>query len=124
MCNYCEAIAQRLNSRAGANGVRYSIATEHEHSCCVLLAREDKFLVKGRWHTWIDYPKYNQLIMDYYSSEGQSTFTSTDYMAETPSWALYQSQEHGFDPVENRFRRNKQGKLVERDYKASESGCG
>ena len=107
-----------------ASRVRYSIATEHEHSCCVLLAREDKFLVKGIWHTWIDYPKYHTLIQDYYASNGEKTFVSTDYMLPTPHWALYQAPERGFDPVENRWRRNKAGALVEREYKSSESGCG
>ena len=68
-----------------------------------------------------------------------------DYMAPTPSWALYDAEERGFDPVEERFRRyvflyfgvwvqptnltfvvrsNKNGQLVEEEYKASESGCG
>ncbi len=122
VCAYCEAIADRL--AVGGKSVPYSIATEHEHSCCVLLAREDKFLVDGKWNTWIDYPKYNKLITEYYATEGKATFTSTDYMAPTPHWALYRSEERGFDPIENRFRRNKKGEIVEREYKSSESGCG
>jgi len=32
----------------------YSLAFEHEHSNCILLANH-KFFVDGRWHTWIDY---------------------------------------------------------------------
>ena len=133
VCAYCEAIAEKVNERltvtADGEGDRvrplvYKIATEHEHSCCVLIAREDKFKVDGEWHTWIDYKKFNALITEYYASGGKSTFTSVDYMAPTPSWALYQSNERGFDPIENRYRRNKQGQLVERDYKASDSGCG
>ncbi len=104
--------------------VPYSIATEHEHSCCILLAREDKFKIDGAWHTWIDYDKFNVLIAEYYASNGAKTFTSIDYMAATPEWALYQSKDHGFDPEEQRWRRNKTGNLVEIEYKASESGCG
>jgi tRNA wybutosine-synthesizing protein 1 len=122
VCAYCEAIIGHLAD--SGNSVTYSIATEHEHSCCVLLAREDKFKVEGVWHTWIDYEKFNQLITRYYDSDGKISFTGQDYMAHTPSWALYQSEEKGFDPVENRWRRNRKGEKVERDYKSSESGCG
>jgi tRNA wybutosine-synthesizing protein 1 len=64
------------------------------------------------------------LITDYYASGGEKTFVSTDYMAATPAWALYESSERGFDPNENRWKRNKNGDLVEIDYKSSESGCG
>ena len=122
VCQYSEALATRLRERG--KSVAYSIATEHEHSCCILLAREDKFKVDGVWHTWIDYDKYNELIQDYYRSNGSKTFSSIEYMAQTPSWALYQSNTHGFDPVEQRWRRNKAGTLVDIEYKSSESGCG
>ena len=36
----------------------YGLACEHEHSCCLLLARKDRFLVDGAWHTWIDYERF------------------------------------------------------------------
>lgn len=45
-------------------------------------------------------------------------------MAVTPEWALYQSQEKGFDPSEARWRRNKLGGMVENAYQPSGSGCG
>jgi len=122
VCAYSEAILKTL--MAGGKSVPYSIATEHEHSCCVLIAREDKFKPNGEWHTWIDYTKYHILIKEYNASGGTKTFRSEDYMAKTPTWALYQSVEKGFDPVENRWRRNKKGEIVERDYKSSDSGCG
>ena len=113
----------------------YSIATEHEHSCCILLAREDKFLIDGVWHTWIDYDKFQQLMVQYYDSQiscaeskGEEqtlfSFSSTDYMAPTPSWATYKSETRGFDPTESRWKRTKTGKMVEIEYKSSESGCG
>lgn len=123
----------------GICSVKYSIATEHEHSCCVLLAREDKFLIDGRWHTWIDYDKFNKLITRYHAEQaaaGESkegtygdevfSFTSTDYMVETPEWAVYKNKlgTKGFDPLESRWKRTKTGKMVEIDYKSSESGCG
>ena len=45
-------------------------------------------------------------------------------MAKTPKWALYNSEERGFDPNEQRFRRNKQGVLIANEYRPSGSGCG
>jgi len=130
VCDYAEAISANLKARNNNNSDEavyvpgYSIATEHEHSCCVLLAREDKFKVDGEWYTWIDYNKFDELIAEYYASGGEKKFTSSDYMAKTPSWALYKSAERGFDPVESRWRRNKAGAIVEIEYKASDSGCG
>ncbi len=122
VCDYGEAIAARLQERG--RSVAYSIATEHEHSCCILLAREDKFKPQGIWHTWIDYPKFDELIQRYYDSAGTVSFNSIDYMLPTPEWALYKSTERGFDPKEQRWRRNQAGVIVENEYKASSSGCG
>lgn len=82
----------------------YKIAAEHEHSNCLLLANT-KFLVDGQWHTWIDYDKFHKLIGEYESSNGESTFTSLDYMEKTPDWAVFGSKERGFDPAEVRWRR-------------------
>ena len=137
VCAYGEAIAQALKER-GILPYQYSIATEHEHSCCILLAREDKFLIDGVWHTWIDYDKFQALMVQYYESKASSAeskngedrevtpfnFTSTDYMAPTPAWATYKSETRGFDPAESRYKRTKTGKMVPIEYKSSESGCG
>jgi len=123
VCAYSEALATRLVER-GVLGFKYSIATEHAHSCCILLAREDKFKVDGVWHTWIDYARFNDLIRKYYETEGKEGFDSVDYIARTPDWALYQSSTQGFDPEEQRWRRNKQGSMVVNEYKSSDSGCG
>ena len=40
----------------------YEVACEHVHSCCVLLAKTDKFRVDGQWFTWIDYDKFHDLV--------------------------------------------------------------
>jgi len=40
---------------------KYKFACEHEHSCCLLIADSDKFLINGEWHTWIDYEKFHAL---------------------------------------------------------------
>ncbi|XP_077995232.1 S-adenosyl-L-methionine-dependent tRNA 4-demethylwyosine synthase TYW1-like isoform X2 [Glandiceps talaboti] len=82
----------------------YDIACEHEHSNCVLIAH-NKFKVDGTWHTWIDYSRFHQLIQSY--ENDKNTFTAEDYMAKTPAWAVFGSNEQGFDPVETRFHRKK-----------------
>lgn len=124
VCAFGEALCARLSQR-GRLGYRYALATEHEHSCCILLARCDKFLINDQWYTWIDYDKFHALMRAFYASGGKSTFTSTDYIAPTPDWAVYQSETHGFDPLEQRFYRNKNtGKIEPIPYEASESGCG
>jgi len=121
VCTYGDNLARVLRER-GVAPTSYSIATEHEHSCCILLAREDKFKPQGVWHTWIDYPRFHELEQEYYKTG--ALFSSEDYYLPTPEWALYQSQTHGFDPTESRFRKNKAGAIVEVEYKSSESGCG
>lgn len=44
-----------------SNGI-YEVACEHVHSCCVLLAKVDKFKVDGKWYTWIDYERFQELV--------------------------------------------------------------
>ncbi|KPI88044.1 hypothetical protein ABL78_2870 [Leptomonas seymouri] len=74
----------------------YHIACEHEHSCCVLIAL-DKFFFGHRWHTWINYERFYELV-----ESGRTDFTSLDYAAVTPTWATYKSKEKGFDPEQTR----------------------
>jgi len=78
----------------------YELACEHQHSCIVLLAHK-KYKIDGRWHTWIDYDRYHELV-----AEGRE-FGSMDYLAPTPDWALYGSEEAGFDPQETRVYHNR-----------------
>ncbi|KAH6763623.1 flavodoxin family protein / radical SAM domain-containing protein [Perilla frutescens var. hirtella] len=94
---FSEALARKSN---GA----YEVACEHAHSCCVLLAKVDKFKVNDQWHTWIDYEKFHNLV-----SSGER-FTSKDYMAPTPSWAVYGAEEGGFDPQQSRYRKERHHK--------------
>jgi tRNA wybutosine-synthesizing protein 1 len=89
----------------------YDIACEHKHSCSVLLARVDTFSewdqVTGKrtWKTWIDYPKFNELAR-LHATDPTFTFSALDYVADTPSWALFGAEEEGFDPSDKRHRRN------------------
>ncbi|KEG08956.1 tRNA wybutosine-synthesizing protein 1 [Trypanosoma grayi] len=85
-------------ARAGSSRP-YNIACEHEHSCCVLIALR-RFRVNGVWHTWIDYDKFTAL-----ARSGRRDFTAAEYAAPTPSWAVFSSEEKGFDPTQVRVRR-------------------
>eukprot|EP00939_MAST-03C_sp_MAST-3C-sp1_P002798 g2798.t1 len=117
VCKFSEALVEILGDD------RYGIAAAHQHSCLVLVAKT-RFRIKGRWHTWINYETFDRLIKRYYKSGKTETFTATDYMAPTPTWAVYGAEEQGFDPNETRFRKMRNGKIKERPYKSSESGCG
>lgn len=95
--SFTQKLCDKVNEILGE--VRYELASEHEHSCCILIA-DKKFKVDGEWHTWIDYEKFHSL-----TASGKS-FVDTDYMAKTPSWAYFGSAEKGFDPNETRFKRS------------------
>ncbi|KAJ4935857.1 hypothetical protein JOQ06_017384 [Pogonophryne albipinna] len=67
-----------------------------------------QFKVEGEWWTWIDYERFQELVQAQEESGGQQGFSALDYMAKTPSWALFGATEQGFEPVDTRFhRRNK-----------------
>merc|ERR1712232_1097746 len=78
----------------------YELACEHQHSCIVLIAHK-RFKIDGQWHTWIDYDRFHEL------ATAGSSFSAMDYCAPTPDWALYGSEEHGFDPQEKRVFHNR-----------------
>lgn len=93
----------------------YAIASEHEHSNCILVAH-NKFKINGTWRTWIDYDRFHELVSRFHAT-GES-FSSLDYMEETPAWAVFGCKEQGFDPQEKRwFRKGKAEVNVE-------GGCG
>lgn len=58
----------------------YELVSEHKPSWVVMLAKK-KFFKEGRWHTWIDFPKYDELVNNPKTKE---TFTTEDYLKETP----------------------------------------
>lgn len=88
---FSESICSNLND--------YELACQHEHSCLVLIAHK-KLKINGEWHTWIDFDKFSKL-----STSGKP-YTYMDYIEKTPSWALYNSTEKGFDPNQKRFKKN------------------
>jgi len=84
-------------------GPDYAIACEHVHSCCILIA-DARLKIGGKWHTWIDYDRFHELVQEYYASG--KPFGVLDYAASTPEWAVFGAAEEGFDPAEVRFYRN------------------
>lgn len=80
------------------------MACEHAHSCCILLARKDRFFRGGQWWTWIDYDQFMKL------QEEGNEFNSEDYLLQTPSWAVFGSPESGFDPKETKFKKQRNHK--------------
>eukprot|EP00053_Salpingoeca_punica_P015214 m.139375 g.139375 ORF g.139375 m.139375 type:complete len:805 (-) comp16653_c4_seq1:262-2676(-) len=93
----------------------YELMSEHEHSNCFLIAHK-KFKVDGRWHTWIDYDRFHDLV-----AAGQP-FTSMDYLAPTPEWAVMGHAARGFDPQETRFHRRAKPS-TDPEKKIDLSGC-
>ena len=90
---FCQDLVAKLSDA-------YELACVHEHSCSVLIANK-KFKINDKWHTWIDYEKFHDLVAS------NLPFTSLDYVLETPDWAVFGSNEQGFDPEETKFKRNK-----------------
>lgn len=84
---------QQKESSGDKNGVSYGVACEHHHSNLVLLAQK-KFQDEktGNWNTWIDYDRFHELV------NGKKPFTAMDYVAPTPSWAMFGAKERGMDP--------------------------
>lgn len=101
---FCEQLSTLLQD---SYLLPYEISCEHEHSNCVLISNADKFKsvdpVNGQisWNTWIDYDKFSSLV------NSGKPFSSQDYVARTPDWAVYGSKERGFDPEEQRHYRQK-----------------
>lgn len=94
--DFCEQMCSHLPE--------YSISCEHEHSNCVLISNH-KYKTETGWNTWIDYHRFQQLYDEW--KENGTKFSGVDYSIETPAWAVYGSEERGFDPSMKRHYRNK-----------------
>jgi tRNA wybutosine-synthesizing protein 1 len=102
VCEFVRALERKLK----AKGLKYGIAAEHAHSCCILLASE-RFYVDGKWHTHIDYQKFFELLEE---RGPDGDWTPEDYMGPaTPEWALWGNG--GFDPRDDRVDRK--GRKIE-----------
>ena len=111
---------QQLCSTIG--GDEYRVAAAHEHSKCLLLARTSKFHKDGRWHTWINFEKFHELIADRADSALQpDAIEAEHFMLPTPEWATFGAPEQGFDPKQTRHVTNKRRKWLEREEAARAS---
>ncbi|XP_048413216.1 S-adenosyl-L-methionine-dependent tRNA 4-demethylwyosine synthase TYW1 isoform X2 [Stegostoma tigrinum] len=72
-----------------------------------LKALADKFRVNGEWWTWIDYDHFQHLVKENKENNSSKMFCAEDYMAKTPSWAVFGAKQRGFDPVDTRFLRKR-----------------
>lgn len=98
------------------SGDDYELACEHSHSNCILIANK-KFKINDKWHTWIDYGKFFELIRS-----KDVEFTSLDYASETPHWAIFGSEEGGFDPEHIRWiRKEHKLKLAKQRLEADQN---
>jgi tRNA wybutosine-synthesizing protein 1 len=70
----------------------YEIASVHEHSCSVLLARTDLYKPGNLWKKWIDFDKF------------EPEMRIEDFMTETPKWATYGIIKDGFDPEHKKHK--------------------
>lgn len=98
---FVAALDQELERR----GLKYGLAAEHAHSCCVLLASE-RFNIDGKWHTRIDYDRFFELL-EKEKADG-TPFAPEDYTRETEEWALWGNG--GFDPNDERVYRKRRNK--------------
>lgn len=89
--DFCQKLVAKL-------GPDYELACEHAHSCSILIAHTS-FKIDGVWYTHIDYDKFFELV------KSGKPFTSLDFIAKTPDWAVFGAAEGGFDPEETRFYR-------------------
>jgi tRNA wybutosine-synthesizing protein 1 len=84
----------------------YEIASEHAHSCAVMIGNKTKFKRGDDWYTWIDFPKFLTLFAE--SQKTGTSFSSLDYMARTPDWAIFGKGipgDGGFNPAETHYRK-------------------
>lgn len=103
------AFCVALNAELERRGLKYGIAAEHAHSCCVLIASE-RFRVNDKWHTRIDYQRFFELL-EKEKADG-TPFTPEDYMAETEEWAYFGNG--GFNPDDERwYRKNRKPRPID-----------
>lgn len=111
----CKSFVESLTAELNSRGQNYELAAEHAHSCCILIAHT-KFKINNKWHTHIDYPKFFEML------ESGQEFCDLDYVKETPSWAVWGSEEAGFNPNDTRYDR-KAEKLKKKQEREAQAGA-
>lgn len=98
----CKNFVNALNAELAVRGLTYDIAAEHAHSCCILMAHM-KYKIDGKWYTHINYPRFFELL----ETKGDD-FNEMEYIAETPEWAYWGSDQAGFNPEDVKFNRKEE----------------
>ncbi|KAK9382418.1 radical SAM superfamily-domain-containing protein [Kockiozyma suomiensis] len=101
------AFVKQLNEALHDQGLEYDIAAEHAHSCCILIAQK-RFKIDGDWYTHIAYDRFFELL------ESGVEFGPMDYIAKTPEWAQFGSEQAGFNPEDERVKHKS---VVKREQK-------
>lgn len=123
---FCEEMCVELNRLYKEQNldIQYELACEHAHSCCILIS-DTRMKKNGKWNTWIDYPKFQELNRKFV--EDGTPFCDEDYSCETPDWAVYNAAEAGFDPKETRYTARGKNRDNLKNKKAAEEqqeqGC-
>lgn len=94
----CRQFVIELTKELRSRNANYEIAAEHAHLCCILIAHT-RFKRNNTWYTHIDYPKFFELL-----ASGDD-FCDIDYVTETPAWAVWGSEEGGFNPQDVKYDR-------------------
>jgi tRNA wybutosine-synthesizing protein 1 len=97
----CVSFVKKLDMELNNRNLNYGLAAEHSHSCCFLIASK-KFFINDQWFTHIDYDKFFKLI------QSKESFDKMDYIAKTPEWAYFGSEQGGFNPADTRFNRKEE----------------
>lgn len=97
----CVSFVKKLDAELNSRGLEYGLACEHSHSCCFLIASK-KFYKDNKWYTHIDYNRFFELL-----KSGES-FDKMDYIAATPEWAYFGSEQGGFNPADTRWNRKEE----------------
>jgi tRNA wybutosine-synthesizing protein 1 len=63
----------------------WDVPVVHEHSSLLLVAQKSRYLVNGKWWTWIDFDRHIELAK---RDPDAATWTWADYMCPTADWAL------------------------------------
>lgn len=108
---FSKALCDRLDSR-------YQVCCVHEHSGCILLG-QNKFIVNGNIHTWIDFDKFHSLVSRNAEASTLTPPLPEEYLLPTPEWALPHSLSQGFDPAQQRHITKKRAKHLEREAQSN-----
>lgn len=105
-----ERMKEFANKLSAVMGPCYLLSCVHEHSGCVLLAK-NIFFVNSQLHSWIDFPKYHQLVSQ--EENKKDSPLPEEYWLPTPEWALSDAELEGFDPKQERYYTRKRKKFLE-----------